>query len=133
MRQATVTGPLRLPRRFRSHLGAIGHAYREHFIGLEQTYGPFQTELLRQAAADAASCHCVKLSAVRAWEEAQVARRTGKGRRPNHALLIRLAKRMALESSSYQAAVHRLEELVARTKPGAPSVAGLFAAGSPRP
>jgi len=127
MRQVTVTGPLRLPRRFKSHLGSLGGDYRRHFCSLEQALGPFTSELVREAAADAAQAHCVKLQAVRAWEEALVQRREGTGRRPNAAWIIRLSKRVALESSSYQLAVRRLEELVARTRAAAPSVAGLFA------
>jgi len=105
-----------MPRRFLSHKGVMGTAFRTHYASLEESYGPFSTELQRQAAADAAQYHCVKLLATQAWEQAQVTRTTGKGRRPNQSAVIRLAKRMALESQSYQLAVNRLRELTPKAE-----------------
>lgn len=107
----------RMPRRFLSHKGTMGAAFRTHYASLEQTYGPFTSELIRQAAADAAQAHVVKLTAVRTWEQAQAARTNGKGRRPNTRLLIQLSKRIALESMSYQSAINRLEAVAGKPRP----------------
>lgn len=117
-----------MPRRFRENRGVLGVQYRNHYLVLMAAYGPFGSELLKQAAADAAQCHCIKLSAVAAWEDAQTARMNGKGRRPNTRLIVQLAKRVALESQSYTQAVNRLEALLKRQAPAQkPSVANLFA------
>jgi hypothetical protein len=116
MTRATLCSVTKLPRRFPSHLGVTGARYRQHFQALEAQLGPFTTELVRQAAADAAQCHVIKLSAVEAWQEAQERRTTGKGRRPNTGEIIRLAKRVALESSSYTLAFNRLQDLLGTPK-----------------
>jgi len=113
--RGTVFGRLKLPRRFASHLNENGVRYREHFIALEEAYGPFHSELARQAAADAAQAFCIKLATARAWEQAQQAREHGKGRRPNARQIINLSKRVALDTSTYDQAVRRLQELLART------------------
>jgi len=118
---ATVRGRLKLPRRFPSHLHATGFRFREHFIALEQALGPFVTTLQREAAADCAQAHVVKLQAVTLWQEAQHARATGRGRRPSTSQIIRLQKRIALEATTYQQAFNRLEQLMAR--PTHPDVA----------
>jgi hypothetical protein len=124
-----VGGPLRLPRRFASHLGALGNEYRRHFQALAAKLGPFTDELQRQAAADVAQAHVVKLCAVRAWEEAQTQRATGRGRRPNTQMMARLQKRVALEASSYTLAFNRLVLLTVPPTAKPPSVASLFKAG----
>ena len=68
-----------------------------------------------------------KLAASRAWQECQEKRDTGTGRRPRQAEIIRLAKRCALDASSYDLAVNQLRALTER-KDGRPhSVADLFA------
>lgn len=43
-----------MPRRYDNHKHLTGARFREHYLALEETYGPFATELIRQAAADAA-------------------------------------------------------------------------------
>jgi len=116
-----------VPRRWKVHKGPLAAAYRNHFIALRESYGPFETELVRQAAADAAEAFVRKCAASRAWQEAQEKRDVGTGRRPNQALVIRLAKRCALDASTYDLAVNRLRALTER-KDGRPhSVADLFA------
>jgi hypothetical protein len=127
---AYVAGRLRLPRRFASHLNRNGFRFREHYEALLAQLGPFRTELQRQAAADAAQCHVVKLQAVEAWEQAVSKRTTGKGRRPNTGEVIRLAKRVALESSSYTLAFNRLQDLLAR--PTHPDIAAQYRNGATR-
>ena len=107
-----VRGRLGLPRRFTSHLSRAGRRYREHYEALLEQLGPFSTELQRQAAADVAQWHVVKLAAVEAWEREVTARRTGKGRRPSTSDVIRLSKRVAMESQSYAFAFGRLRELL---------------------
>jgi hypothetical protein len=112
----TVRGPLNVPRRFASHLGALGNEFRRHYVCLLEQWGPFRTELVRQAAADACQAHCVKVQAVRAWEEASRKRTTGRGRRPNVSEIIRLQKRIALESGTYLQSVNRLQDLLGTAK-----------------
>ena len=115
---AVVYGRLKLPRRFASHLNSNGVRFREHFIALQEAYGPFHSELARQAAADAAQAFVIKLATARAWEQAQVARTTGKGRRPNARQVINLSKRVALDTSTYEQAVRRLQAVLAHTSAG---------------
>lgn len=110
-----VRGRLGLPRRFASHLSRNGFRYREHFEALLAQYGPFSNELVRQAAADVAQWHTIKLAAVEAWERATYARQSGKGRRPSTSEIIRLSKRCAMESQSYTFAYNRLRELLGAT------------------
>jgi hypothetical protein len=114
---ATVYGRLKMPRRFPSHLGRDGFRFREHYEALQEELGIFTTTLQKEAAADCAQAHVVKLQAVTAWQEASQARTTGRGRRPNLSQIIRLQKRIALESTTYQQAFNRLIELVGHRSP----------------
>lgn len=116
MSRPLILNGQRMPRRFRSHLGILGTRFREHYLALEETYGPFVTALQKEAAADCAQAHCLKLVATRTWEEAQVARENGKGRRPNARLVVQLSKRVALDTGSYTLLVNRLRELCPRAE-----------------
>ena len=118
---ASTKSKLRLPRRFSTHLGQLGARYRIHYEALQEQLGPFTTVLQREAAADAAQCHVIKLQAVEAWQTATEARTSGRGRRPSLSQIIKLQKRVALESSSYTLAFNRLTELMgpSRTPPSA--------------
>jgi hypothetical protein len=52
--------------------------------------------------------HVLKLAASHAWEEAQVSRETGRGRRPRRSQVVTLSKRVNLAAASYERAVERL-------------------------
>ena len=113
-----VRGPLRMPRRFKRHEGTLqGHAYRAHYQALQDAYGPFTSPLVCEAAADCAQAHVLKLAASHAWEEAQVSRETGRGRRPRRSQVVTLSKRVNLAAASYERAVERLQVLLAATRP----------------
>ena len=108
-----VRGPLQMPRRFKHHMGSLhGAAFRAHYTQLAETYGPFTRPLVREAAADCAQAHVLKLAASMAWEEAQVGRETGRGRRPRRSQVITLSKRVNLAASSYQQAFDRFQALL---------------------
>jgi hypothetical protein len=108
----------RMPRRFKDHQGMLGYRFREHYLDLEASYGPFASELVKQAAADAAQAFVTRLLAVREWEDALTARMNGAGRRPNVRQVAWLAKRQALEANTYMQAINRLEALAGKPKGG---------------
>jgi hypothetical protein len=113
-----VDGPLRMPRRFKRHLGPLhGAAFRAHYTQLSDAYGPFTHPLVAEAAADCAQAHVLKLAASMAWEEAQMMRETGRGRRPRRSQVITLSKRVNLAAASYQHAFDRLHTLLTATQP----------------
>src|SRR5438093_12648356 len=107
-----------LPRMFQRHSGVKGHWFRSHFRALEQRLGPFDP-VTRQYAGAAAVLWCEFRRDTLALEEAEAARREGKGRRPSTSAIARLKKRAALTWGSYDAALRRLEELAAKTRPRA--------------
>lgn len=104
-----------VPRRWKVHKGPLAAAYRAHYLALQESFGPLDTELARQACADAAEAFVRKLVASRTWQEAQEKRDVGTGRRPNARTVINLSKRCALDASTYDRAVARLQEVLART------------------
>ena len=126
-----MSRPLRrgVPRVFRSHAGERGHWFRSQYRALEERLGPFDG-LTRQFAASCSALYVEWRSDVRAEEEADRARREGKGRRPSAAVLARLKKRAGLSWQSYDGSLRRLEELAGR-KPAQTPLAAL-AAGAKR-
>lgn len=113
-----VRGPLQMPRRFKRHWGALqGTAFREHYQQLSDAYGPFTQPLIREAAADVAQQHVLKLAAADAWAEAQHLRETGRGRRPQRSQVVTLSKRVNLAQASYERAFDRFQALLDATKP----------------
>jgi len=123
----------RMPRRLVNHRGLLGNQFREHYLALEETYGPFVTVLQKEAAADAAQAHVLKLVATRTWEEAQQARANGRGRRPNARLVVALSKRIALDTGSYTLLVNRLRDLTGKQPTGhGPVDLARHLAGAPR-
>ncbi len=60
-----------------------------------------------------------KLAAGRAWEETSTKREHGRGRRPTQRQVTQLAKRVALDTASYEQAVARLRSWSAHARPAA--------------
>lgn len=94
-----------------------GAAFRAHYTQLASAYGPFTSPLVCEAAADCAQAHVLKLAASMAWEEAQVSRETGRGRRPRRSQVVTLSKRVNLAAASYERAFERLQQLLTVTTP----------------
>lgn len=105
--------PSGVPRMFRNHAGLAGRWFREHYTALEQRLGPFDP-VSRQYAGAAAALWVTFRQDTTALDEAERARRQGKGRRPSTSAIARLKKRQGLSWQSYDAALRRLEELAAR-------------------
>lgn len=102
-----------LPRMFRSHKGHKGHWFREHYRALETRLGAFDP-VCRDYAGGVAALWCEYRSDTFALEQAETARLEGKGRRPSNQAIARLKKRAALSWGSYDAALRRLEDLMAK-------------------
>jgi hypothetical protein len=102
-----------VPRMFRSHAGAKGRWFREHYRALDARLGPFDS-VCREYAAGTCVMLCEFKTDTLALEAAEHARRDGHGRRPSTQAIARLKKRTALSWGSYDAALRRLEELVAK-------------------
>jgi len=103
------------PRLYGRHDGARGRAFHVQFKALEARYGPFDP-LTRQYAAGAAVQWAEFQASSRDLQAAELARATGRGRRPSAALIARLKRRQGLAWGSYDQAVRRVEELAVRTK-----------------
>jgi hypothetical protein len=102
-----------MPRMFSNHKGARGHWFREHYRALEQRLGTFDS-VCREYAGAVAALWCEFRSDTLALEAAEKARDEGQGRRPSAQMIARLKKRAALSWGSYDAALRRLEELMAK-------------------
>lgn len=102
-----------LPRMFSSHKGAKGHWFREHFRAIEMRLGSFDP-VCRDYAGGVAALWCEYRTDVLSLEVAETARADGHGRRPSVQAIARLKKRAALSWGSYDAALRRLEELMAK-------------------
>jgi hypothetical protein len=107
-----------MPRRLADNRGLMGAWFRQHYADLAAVYGPFATELAKQAAADVCAAFVTKRLAHREWEQATTERLNGKGRRPNVRQVAWLAKRQALEANTYMQAINRLEALAGKPKAG---------------
>lgn len=117
------------PRMYQRHTGRAGMWYRHHFHALDQQLGPF-SELGRAYAGAAAALWVTFRQDTIALEEAQQARRLGKGRRPSTSLIVRLEKRQWSSSQTYDSALVRLKtEVTARRNgQGGPSLAEVMGA-----
>lgn len=97
---------------FGSHAGARGRWYAGHYAALVAKFGPFDP-MVRQFAGSVAALWSEWRSDTVAVEEAERARRNGKGRRPSVQAVARLKKRAGLSWGSYDAALRRLEGMAA--------------------
>jgi len=111
-----------VPRMFKSHTGARGHWYREHYRALQQKHGPFDPVAREYAGAVAAWWVEFRTDTL-ALESAEQERREGKGRRPSTSAVARLKKRAGLSWGSYDAALRRLELLAGPNGHGADPLA----------
>ena len=96
---------------FKSHGGARGRWFREQFGALEARFGLFDS-VARHYAAGVAVLWCDFRQDTLALEEAENARRKGRGRRPSTQAVARLKRRQGLSWGSYDSALRRLEELM---------------------
>jgi hypothetical protein len=103
----------RMPRAFASHRGVKGGWFRAQYSALEQRLGAFDS-VCREYAGAVAVLWCEFRADTLALEAAEDARHGGKGRRPSTQAIARLKKRAALSWGSYDAALRRLEELMAK-------------------
>ena len=97
-----------------NHGGVEGKSFRRAYDALEAQFGPFLNEFIRNEAGRCALAWVQLQRASRELVLLQRKRRTGRGRKPNERQIERLARRQGLADGSYQSAVRRLEELVAR-------------------
>lgn len=104
-----------IPRMFRRHRGPRGYWFRAHYRALEGKHGPFDP-VTREYAGAVAAWWVEFRGDELALEEADHARREGKGRRPSTSAIARLKKRAGLSWGSYDAALKRLEELTKRNE-----------------
>jgi hypothetical protein len=102
-----------VPRMFTNHKGAKGSWFRDHYRALEQRLGAFDS-VCREYAGAVAALWCEFRTDTLALESAEKARNEGQGRRPSTQAIARLKKRAALSWGSYDAALRRLEDLMAK-------------------
>ena len=102
------------PRLLDNHAGREGRDYYRAYTALEQMFGPFLNEFIRNEAGRCALAWVQLQRASRELVAMQRKRRTGRGRKPNERQIERMARRQGLSDGSYQSAVRRWEELVAR-------------------
>ena len=100
------------------HRSPDGAQYRRAYEALEREHGPFTSEIVRFAAGRVALLQVNLTASARALDAARRARERGKGRRPSERRIERLARRVGLDDGSYQAALDRLRELVAKNGHG---------------
>jgi hypothetical protein len=108
-----------------NHGGLAGKLYHRSYQALAEAY-PLSTALLRLEAGRVAALRVHLEIATRTLMDAQRQRRDGKGRRPSAREIERFNRRCGLADGSYQKALERLEEMVARTQQP-PSIAALVA------
>jgi hypothetical protein len=110
------------PRLLGYHGGVTGRWFQAQYVALERRLGPFDPILRNYAGAIAALWVTFRQDAT-ALQDAERARRQGRGRRPSTQAISRLKKRQGLSWGSYDAALRRLEELAAQRRPQNPVAA----------
>lgn len=104
-----------IPRFLGAHNGWEGRAYRRSYVALERDLGPFSAMQALEAARVAALRVQIEV-AMATLVDAQRSRRAGRGRRPNHGQIERLARRAGLADQSYSQALDKLRDLTAPAK-----------------